>query len=110
MFDVDPRESGSVWIGPPKWWKESAAEKGPRAWRDWSDRPRRRWAEDGPRRLRKFGRSGPLKLAEVGRSLVAEVCPKVPFLKIIYHYLINIVARGSLSHFRHALLRKLRYS
>ena len=36
-------------------------------------------------------------LAEVGRSLVAEVCPKVPFLKIIYHYLINIVARGSLS-------------
>ena len=52
--------------------------------------------EDGPRRLPKIAEVWP-KLAEVGRSLVAEVCPKVPFLKIIYHYLINIVARGSLS-------------
>ena len=63
----------------------------------------RRWAE-------KIAEVWPKRAVEVGRSLVAEVCPKVPFLKIIYHYLINIVARGSLSHFRHALLRKLRYS
>ena len=33
MFDVDPRTSGDVWIGPPAWWKESRAESGPRSWR-----------------------------------------------------------------------------
>ena len=33
MFDVDPRTSGAVWIGPPAWWTESRAESGPRSWR-----------------------------------------------------------------------------
>ena len=33
MFDVDPRTSGDVWIGPLAWWKESRAESGPRSWR-----------------------------------------------------------------------------
>ena len=33
MFDVDPRTSGAVWIGPPAWWRESRAESGPRSWR-----------------------------------------------------------------------------
>ena len=33
MFNVDPRTSGAVWIGPPAWWRESRAESGPRSWR-----------------------------------------------------------------------------
>ena len=33
MFNVDPRTSGAVWIGPPAWWTESRAESGPRSWR-----------------------------------------------------------------------------
>ena len=33
MFNVDPRTSGAVWVGPPAWWRESRAESGPRSWR-----------------------------------------------------------------------------